>query len=214
LIPAHITWLVERRHHDPMVSKSYFPGILQSFRWTMGSLAGVADDAPRHAASRIIAVLWGFVCIIFIAYYTATLTANITVGKFEAQIKSPSDLVGKKVCTVAGTTSAGALDEFGVTFDGVATIEDCYRGLDDGKFQAAVYDAPVLRYHANREGRGTVELVGQVIRAEEYGMAFRNGSDLRKQADEALLSMFEDGEYYVIQSKWFGSDLDGGSGNG
>lgn len=214
LIPAHITWLLERRHSDPMVSKSYFPGILQSFRWSIGSLAGVADDAPRHAAARIASVLWGFICIIFIAYYTATLTANITVGKFEAQIKSPADLIGKKVCTVANTTSASTLKEFGVTFDSANTVADCYRGLEDGKFQAVVYDAPVLQYYASREGRGSVQLVGQVIRAEEYGIAFRNGSELRKKADKELLSIYEDGTYYTIKKKWFGSDSvsDGAAG--
>jgi polar amino acid transport system substrate-binding protein len=31
LIPAHINWLAERRHTDSLVSKSYFPGIFESF---------------------------------------------------------------------------------------------------------------------------------------------------------------------------------------
>ena len=31
LIPAHITWLAERRHPDSMVSRAYFPGIFEAF---------------------------------------------------------------------------------------------------------------------------------------------------------------------------------------
>jgi polar amino acid transport system substrate-binding protein len=205
LIPAHITWLLERRHPDSMVSKSYFPGIFQSFRWGIGSMAGAADDSPRASAARIMAIMWGFICILFIAYYTATLTANITVKKFDAQIKSPSDLAGKNVCTVAETTSAAALQRYGVEFEGVKTVDDCFKGLDDGKFAAVVYDAPVLSYYANESG-GTVQLVGPVLRPEEYGIAFRNGSDLRKTVDAELLSMREDGTYYKIKQKWFGED--------
>lgn len=210
LIPAHILWLLERRHDDSMVSKSYFPGIFESFRWSLGALAGVADDSPRQSAARAITVVWGFVCIIFIAYYTATLTANITVGKFDAQINSPSDLIGKKVCTVANTTSASALKGFGVAFEGVPSIDDCYKGLQSAKFEAAVYDAPVLAYYVNREGRGAVELAGAVFQPEGYGIAFKNGSELRKQADTELLAMREDGEYAVIQQKWFGDASSGG----
>ena len=189
-----------------MVSKSYFPGIFQAFRWGIGSMAGAADDAPHQAAARILAILWGFVCIIFISYYTATLSANFTVNKFESQIKGPSDLVGKKVCTVAKTTSASSLERYGVTYDGVATIADCYKGLKDDQFEAVVYDAPVLSYYASQEAPNTVQLVGGVLRPEEYGIAFPLGSKLRKVADAELLGMREDGYYYKIKQKWFGSD--------
>lgn len=205
LIPAHITWLLERRHHDSMVSKSYFPGIFQSFRWGIGAMAGMDDDSPRQSAARIMSIVWGFICILFIAYYTATLTANITVNKFDAQIKSPSDLVGKKVCTVAETTSATTLKRYGVEFDGVKTIDDCYKGLEDEQYQAVVYDAPVLSYYANDSG-GAMQLVGPILRPEEYGIAFRIGSDLRKTVDAELLSMREDGTYYKIKQKWFGEE--------
>jgi len=205
MIPAHVTWLLERRHPESMVSKSYIPGIFQSFRWGIGSMAGTADDSPRASAARIMAIIWGFICILFVAYYTATLTANITVKKFEAQIKSPSDLVGRKVCTVAETTSATALKRYGVDFEGVKIIDDCYQGLDDEQYEAVVYDAPVLSYYVNESG-GTVQLVGPILRPEEYGVAFRNGSDLRKTFDAELLSMREDGIYYKIKQKWFGED--------
>ena len=205
LIPAHLTWLLERRHHDSMVSKSYFPGILQAFRWNLGAVAGAADDAPRQPVARLMAVLWGFVSIIFIAYYTATLTANITVGKLDSQIKSPADLAGKQVCTVANTTSGAALTKLNVGFDGAASIDDCYKGLRSGKFQAVVYDAPVLSYYVTQAGRGSAILVGDVFEPQGYGIAFLNGSELREVADRELLGMREQGELALIKQKWFGS---------
>jgi polar amino acid transport system substrate-binding protein len=206
LIPAHIVWLLERRHPESMVSKSYFPGILQAFRWGLGSIAAASDDSPRHSLARIFAVLWGFVSIIFIAYYTATLSANFTVSKIDSQIKSASDLVGKRVCTIAKTTSAAALDRFGVTYDGVTSIDDCYKGIQGDKYDAAVYDAPVLSYYASQVAPGTVHLVGAVLQPEDYGIAFLNESPLREDADEALLEMREDGTYAQIKQKWFGTE--------
>jgi len=205
LVPAHIVWLLERRHPESMVSKSYFPGILQAFRWGVGSLAAAADDAPHQSVARLLAVLWGFVCIVFVAYYTATLSANFTVGKIDAQIKGPSDLIGKRVCTIDKTTSSKALDRFGVKYEGVKAIDDCYKGIRDDTFDAVVYDSPVLTYYATQTAPGTVDLVGAVLQPEDYGIAFPNESPLREDADETLLKMREDGTYGQIKQKWFGT---------
>jgi ABC-type amino acid transport substrate-binding protein len=67
-----------------------------------------------------------------------------------------------------------------------------------------VFDAPVLRYHVANDGAGLMELAGPIFQTEDYGIAFPNGSELRKQADSALLSMREDGTYELIKQKWFG----------
>ena len=48
-------------------------------------------------------------------------------------------------------------------------------------------------------------MVGTVFQNADYGIAFRNSSELRKQADEALLKMREDGDYELIRDKWFGT---------
>ncbi len=212
LLPAHILWLLERRHPDSMVSKSYFPGILQAFRWGMGLIAGTSDDSPRNSIARLLAVLWGFVSIIFIAFYTATLSANFTVNKIGSQIDSASDLIGRSVCTIAKTTSSAALDRFGVKYDGVTAIDDCYKGLKDEKYEAVVYDAPVLTYYATQVAPGTVDLVGAVLQHEDYGIAFRNDSPLREAADDALLKMREDGTVSQIKQKWFGADSSNSNG--
>jgi polar amino acid transport system substrate-binding protein len=206
VIPAHITWLVERRHTDSMVSKSYFPGVLQAFGWGLGTLAAQPDDAPRHWLARCMGLLWAFVSIIFVAYYTATLTANLTVERFDAQISSPTDLFGKSVCTVANTTSTHFLSDLGISFTGARTIEDCYTGLKRGDFDATVFDAPVLQYYARHGGSGAVEIAGPIFKNEDYGIVFRPGSPLRQQVDEALLSMREDGTYDMIKAKWFGNE--------
>lgn len=208
VIPAHIIWLLERRHSDSMVSRAYFPGIFESFGWGLGMLAAAPDDSPRHWHTRSISVLWAFVSIIFVAYYTATLTANLTVEKFDAQITSPADLVGKRVCTVANTTSDAYLRTMGVDATGAPAIADCYAGLTRGGYDAAVYDAPVLRYFAAQDGAGKVRIAGPIFQNEDYGIAFPNGSDLRKQFDDALLSMREDGTYDLIKGKWFGTATD------
>jgi len=203
LVPAHIMWLSERRHKDSMISRSYFPGIFQSFAWGFGALAAVAPLEPQRWPSRVLAVLWGFVGIIFVAFYTANLTATLTVEQIEGHIKGPDDLHGKKVAAVANTTSAQYLRSIAVPVTDMTTIDDCYQALKDG-YDAVVFDAPVLRYYAAHDGAGLVEMVGSPFHDEDYGLLFRLRSDLRKPVDGALLSLREDGAYEALERKWFG----------
>src|SRR6266542_6102003 len=39
-IPAHIVWLVERRHDQGIVSTKYFPGIFKAAWWTAATIGG------------------------------------------------------------------------------------------------------------------------------------------------------------------------------
>ena len=52
-----------------------------------------------------------------------------------------------------------------------------------------------------------------MFQAEDYGFLFRIGSDLRKQIDQTLLTMREDGTYDQIKQKWFGNDETSTAGN-
>ena len=205
VVPAHIIWFMERGDAESMVDRKYFPGIFQAFGWGLGMLAAAPFDPPRQWPIRMVTVLWTFVSIIFVAYYTAILTSNLTVATIESQIGTPADLLGKQVCTVANTTSPPSLDRLGVSYTGLPKIEDCYAGLKNDTFDAVVYDAPVLEYYVTHSGAGIAAMAGPIFKDEDYGIVFPIGSKLKEEADGALLSMEEDGSYDLIKQKWFGS---------
>lgn len=211
--PAHLLWLLERRRDDSEVSRAYVPGIFQAFAWGLGMLAANGDSMPRHWAARVMAILWAFVSVIFVAYYTATLTATLTVNNLATGVQGPADLYGRRVATVADTSSAGYLHQLGVTAVELPSVQDCYRALTDGKVDAVVYDAPVLRYFIAHDGAGVAVTAGPVFRDEDYGFVFRLGSDLRKPVDKALLEMREDGTYGLIEKKWLGDVVTGSPGS-
>lgn len=205
ILPAHIIWVMDRGDPESMVSKSYFPGIFQSFGLGLGMLAAAPFDSPRQWPIRTITILWTFISIIFIAHYTAILTTNLTVERIKSQISSPTDLVGKRVCTVVNTTSAPALSKIGVQHTAAQQIEDCYTGLENDSFDAVVFDAPVLHYYVAHRGAGVADVAGPIFKNEDYGIVFPIGSDLRRQFDDALLSVQEDGEFDRLKHKWFGT---------
>jgi polar amino acid transport system substrate-binding protein len=161
---------------------------------------------PRHWISRGIAVLWMFNGVVFVAFYTATLTASLTVQKIKAEINGPADLPGKTVAAIAGTTSAQYLLTNHIEAVTYASASEAYQALMNEDVDAVVYDAPVLQYIASHEGASSATVVGPIFQPQNYGFAFRNGGDLRRDVDATLLAMREDGSYDQLMTKWFGKN--------
>jgi polar amino acid transport system substrate-binding protein len=147
IIPAHIVWLVERGRKDGIIpNPNYFPGIFHALWWAAGTLATQADQMPRHWLARVVAVLWMFTAVIFVAYYTAQLTAALTVEQIHGDINGPDDLPGKRVATTLGSTAAAYLREEHARLQEFSTIDEAYRALLDNSVDAVVFDAPVLLF--------------------------------------------------------------------
>jgi polar amino acid transport system substrate-binding protein len=206
LIPAHIIWLVERNHKGGFLeNNAYFPGIFKACWWAAATLATQAEEMPKGAWGRVIAVLWMFISVVFIAYFTATVTTSLTVEQLQSNIKGPSDLPGKKIATIAGSTSANYLQQQRLEAKEFKQTEEAYDALNNSEVDAVVYDAPILLYYAAHDGKGKVQVVGNVFKKEGYAIALPNGSPYRKAISTALLSLQEKGTYQDIYDKWFSS---------
>ncbi|MGL4242152.1 MAG: transporter substrate-binding domain-containing protein, partial [Beijerinckiaceae bacterium] len=161
---------------------------------------------PKSPVGRFMSALAIVVSVIFVAFFTATVTSALTVQQLKSGISGIEDLPGKTVATVTGSTSAAFLRK-----SGIATIE-APRGiaaaqlLVEKKADAVVFDSPVLQYIAAGQLRGQVKVVGEVFRRENYGILFPEESPLRKPVNAALLRLKEDGTYDMIYRKWFQRD--------
>ena len=204
LVPAHVVWWSERRHPRGFIEAgSYFPGIFEACWWAAATLATQADQMPRSALGRVIAVLWMFSAVVFVAYFTANVTTAMTVQQLQGDIRGPEDLPGKEVATTTGSTSAQYLRQRSAEVLEFSKIENAYESLLKGQAAAVVFDAPVLLYYAAHEGKGKVSIVGPVFRKESYGIVFPHNSPYRKPVDKVLLTLKENGTYQRLYDKWF-----------
>jgi ABC-type amino acid transport substrate-binding protein len=204
LVTAHIYWFFERR--NPQFPSGYRQGITQVLWWTTVTVIGYDDKPPGTRFGRFIAIIWMFAGIFLIANLTATLSAGATVRELRSSIRSISDLQGQRVVTVGGSTSANHLRSQGIQFSEVTIIEEAYDALLQGKADAIVYDAPVLRYYVANAGNPDLELVGTLIETEKYGIALPTGSPYREPINRATLKLMEDGTYQELYERWFGAN--------
>jgi polar amino acid transport system substrate-binding protein len=203
VITAHIIWIFERHHPETIISKHYFPGIFEAAWWSASTLATQADQMPRGFLGRVIAVFWMFTAVVFVAYFTATVTTGMTVQKLQGDIKGVDDLAGHVVATTVGSTAAEFLHEHNIETLATTTIEEAYTALLNQQADALVFDAPVLMYYAAHEGKGKVMLAGDVFQEETYGILLSSNSPYRKAVNVALLKLRENGSYQALYQQWF-----------
>ncbi len=206
LIPAHLVWLFERRRPNGIISSpSYFPGIFEAFFWAISTLTGSPEGMPHQWVARTFAIFWIFAGVVFVAFYTAQLTTTLTVEQIRGAIEGPSDLPGKQVATIAGSTAADYLRQQNAQVLEFTTTDQVYKALLDKRVDAVVLPAPLLLYYAAHEGKGRVKTVGAEFNTAPAAMMVQLDSPLRRKIDLALIALRENGAYQQIYDKWFGT---------
>lgn len=138
-------------------------------------------------------------------YYQAGL--SIVVKADDNTIKSFKDLEGKRIAVQIGTT--GALQASKIKDAKVREFNnasEAYLELKAGGADAVVNDLPVNQYFLVKSGGSKeAKLAGEVLDAEEYGIAVaKKNTELAGKINKALDELKQNGEYAKIYEKWFG----------
>jgi polar amino acid transport system substrate-binding protein len=203
LLVGAVVWLLER-HRNPDFQERGWRGAFHAIWWASVTLftVGYGDAVPRRAASRAITILWMFGGVLLVATLTAEVTAEVTVDRLDSGIESVSDLYGKDVLTIAGTTSDDFLREAGIVAEGVDDPEEAVRALERDEADAFVYDAAIIQYLVSQTDG--VRPAGPVLRPESYGIVLPDASPALEALDQALLELRENGSYDRLVRAYFG----------
>ena len=206
LVPAHIFWFFDRGTEDSISpEKSYFPGILHAMVWSMTALVSQVQQLPRHTVARALGLVWMFIGVVFIAFYTAQMTAALTVQQIRGAINGPEDLPGKLVAAWSGSHATDVAQEIGARVKRFKTIGEVFDAVTSSKVDAAVVTASLARYQVNHEGADNVVIVGNEFHRHDFGFVLPLDSELRRKLDDVLIGLQEDGTYEQIYNKWFGA---------
>ena len=206
LVPANLIWLLEHRRKDGIIPTArYFPGIFHAMHWSATTLLTQAAQTPRQPQARVVSFLLMFTGVVFVALYTAQLTANLTVQQIQGAINGLEDLPGKRVGTLKGSVSVDHLRAFTAQVEEFSQIDELFEALLNRKVDAVHLGSPPLRYFAAHEGKGLVKTVGPEFHRTEVGIVLPLDTPLRRQVNSALVAIREDGTYQRLYDKWFGS---------
>jgi polar amino acid transport system substrate-binding protein len=203
-VAALVVWLIERKD-NPDFAHSGAKGIFEGMWWAVVTLltVGYGDRVTKSVAGRFFSMIFMLFGVLLVATFTATFTASLTVHDLQTDIQGVSDLQGRKVVTVKGTTAASYLSGHQIAAREVGSVGEMIEQLDSGDLDAAVYDAPVLAYAARQSDGARIHLVGAPFTREYYGIAEAIGSDLGPGINSSLLSTYSNGFYNRLYSSWF-----------
>jgi polar amino acid transport system substrate-binding protein len=137
-------------------------------------------------------------------YYRSGLV--VMVQKNNDTIKGIEDLVGKRIAVQIGTTGAAKAESVkDAKVTAFNTNTEAAMELKNGGVDAVINDSPVVGYYLAQGGSADAKTVGDVLEAEEYGIAVKKGNDkLAAEIDKALAELKKNGEYDKIYKTWFG----------
>lgn len=200
-----LMWVFERRHQE-YFNRSATDAGFPAFWWALNLVVngGFEERVPQSRGGRFFAVMLVVSSLFIVSIFVAQITAALTVSAIQSNIESITDLEGRQVGTIAGSTSETFLGQRGILPVGYENLDQMFAGFEAGELDAVVFDGPILAYYVRNQGKGNAELLERIYRPENYGMAFPTGSDLREDVDQAMLRLREDGRYDELLIKWFG----------
>jgi len=201
-----LVWWFEHKKNPRQFNGSAARGIGSGFWWSAVTMTtvGYGDKAPVTLAGRIVGLIWMFAAIIIISSFTAAITSSLTVTQLESVIKGPEDLPKVTVGTIANTTSESYLKQIQISFRSFGSPQEGLKALKEGKIQALVYDAPILRYYIHQNYIGSLEVLPYRLQRQEYGIALQPNSPLRERINVVLLQKIQEKAWQEKLSQYLG----------
>lgn len=201
-----LMWAMERRS-QPYFDRDLRDAGFPAFWWALNLVVngGFEERVPQSKGGRFFAVILVVSSLFIVSIFVAQITAALTVNAISQSIDNISDLDGRRVGTIEGSTSQAFLDQRGIANQALAGLDELLGEFEAEALDAVVFDGPILAYYVQTRSKGDAELLERVYRPENYGMAFPTGSTLREDINQAMLHLRENGRYDELLIKWFGA---------
>lgn len=207
-VNGNIIWFLQRHHDNPHFPRNYFKGVGEAMWWSISVfLNGCCENKEVTGASaRFLAVIWFFTGVTSVSFVTATLASSMTLSELTSRIHDLGDLKGGEIATVGQSRAEEFLLSRNLRPVVKPDITSAIRDLGAGRVRAVFYDTPMLRYQASHHPGEKLMVLPVTYLPHQYGFGMQVRSPYRKQINQALLNLKENGRMEELRRKWFGDD--------
>lgn len=201
-IVGSIIWIVENKENDAW-SRDPVKGIGQGiwFAIVTFTTVGYGDLVPVGKRGRFLAGVWMVTAMITASSLTAGIASAFTLFQLRhAAIQHPSDLAGRTVAVVPGSSGEDFAVRYSRRIREVKNVSEAVELLKAGKVDALVYDYPVLNHLIESEEE--LRLVRTHDLSEHYCFVFLKNDPAVRVLDTAILKIKEDGSLRKILERW------------
>jgi len=201
-----LMWVVEHKHEAKNDDSHTIRRVSEGFWWAAATMTtvGYGDKTPLTTTGRALGVVWMFTALIIVASFIAAFSSILTVQKISSNIQNIKDLSKMQIATVPGSTSERFLKNNGYMTHQFPSVIDGISAVAQGKIDAMVYDAPLLRYFVHKEFQGIIEISPVTFERQDYGFAVPENSPLREPLNRILLRIVRSDNWNVKLEKYMG----------
>lgn len=206
LLVGLLIWLFEGKKNRAHFGGGKIKGIGSGFWWSAVTMTtvGYGDKVPVTFLGRLLGVIWMFTAIITISSLTAAIASSFTVNQLRHRVDGLEDLPQVSVGTVAGSTSESYLQNHFISYTSYKNAEQGLESIVNGKIDAFVHDAPILKYMIRSKYQGKVLTIPEVFQKQFYGIAFPTMSPYREKVNQHLLMITNQPEWKNILKYYLG----------
>jgi len=206
LVVGVLVYFFERRGNREDFGGGTLKGLSNGIWWAAVTMTtvGYGDKVPRTAGGRAIAVIWMYSAIVIISIFTASVTSMLTLSQLESNVRGPRDLHKARLATVGDSTSADYLQKQGIGFKAFETIDDCLAGLENNRFDAVVYDAPILQYVVLENFSGQIRVLPVTFEKQDYAIVIPPDSSDRETLNQAILQVLTTPQWTETLRRYLG----------
>ena len=172
-------WLLERRSNPLFKDASVRKGLAMGFWWATTIMLGNKSVLPASVFSRVMVIGGMVISILLLVTFTGAIASYLTVSQLDRNIRQPEDLRHLRVVTLSDTTSAAFLRRIHAGYQAVPDVTAGMDAVEQGRADAIVYDAPVLKFLVNTDYTNRLEVLSFVFQRQEFAIALPRGSLLR-----------------------------------
>ncbi len=188
-VVGFLIWLAERKTNPEQFGGRPGQGVGNGLWWSAVTMTtvGYGDKAPKTFIGRVLGLGWMFVAIVIISGFTAGFASSLTRDSLAKKVENLHDLSRVKTATVQNSTSADWLASLRIPFKTSSSIEQLLKELEEGKWDAVVYDKPILEYYVARDDLTRIYVLKSTFTRENYGIALPPKSPYLEKIDVLLL---------------------------
>ncbi|MGW0227727.1 transporter substrate-binding domain-containing protein [Actinopolymorpha singaporensis] len=171
--PKNIEWVeTVSKNREPFLQKGTVDLVLASYSITPERRQVVGQAGPYFVTGQ-----------------------GLLVRKDDKSIKSGTDLKGKKVCSVTGSTSLKQVEEkYGANPAPFGSYSECVTQLKNKSVDAVTTDEAILLGYAAEDS--DLAVVGKPFTEERYGIGFKKGdTGMCKYLTDAINKSVKDGDW-------------------
>jgi ABC-type amino acid transport substrate-binding protein len=197
---------IERRRDASEFGGPLRRGIATGVWWAAVTMTtvGYGDATPKTASGRSLALIWMFIGVVVLAFFTATVTSILTLASLRGTVQHATELAHVRTGTVAGSPGALYLNRRNVAFTHFTTYEDSLEALAEGRVDAVVATAPALRHLVRHQWQGVIRVSPIVLEPLRYTIGLAPDSRWQEAINRALLRIVGEDRWRDVEQGYFG----------